>query len=234
MVRGSQSNLGAKLALLSYFILIGGMILGSFTAQLLLPDSVTGDLPFPTGLVILPLVDVTYLGITLLFARYKGVGLRGLGIRKISLKILAIAVIAAMCTRLLQAGIVIGEEAILGPDPMAETRLRILLPNNSLQLTALIAISLILVGPCEELAFRGLIQKGFENSFGNSKGLLIASLLFVAVHASSGLYTVVSVVPVALVFGYVWQRTSGNTTASALLHGIHNSIGIALSYFAII
>lgn len=234
MLMDSQSNWGAKLALLSYFVLIGGMSLASFVVQLLLPGIVTGDLPFPTGLVILPVVDVTSLGITLLFARYKGAGLKELGLRKISLRILAIVVIAALCTRLLQAGIMTGEEAILGPDPMAETRQRMLMPNDSLQLIAMIAVHLIFVGPSEELAFRGLIQKGFETSFGNSKGLLVASLLFVAVHVSSGLYTVISVVPVALIWGYVWQRTNGNTTATALIHGIHNSIGIALSYLAII
>jgi len=34
-----------------------------------------------------------------------------------------------------------------------------------------------------------------------------------------------------LVFGYVWQRTGGNTTASALMHGVYDSIAIAAAYF---
>ena len=234
MLRVNQSKWGAKLALISYFVLYGGMSLASFLVGLLLSSIGTGELPFPTGLVSLPIADVTILGITLLFAKYKGAGLKELGLRKISLKILVIVVIAAISTRLLQTGIMIGEEAILGSDPMAETFQKIVMPNDSLQLIAMIAISLIMVGPCEELAFRGFIQKGFENSFGNTKGLLIASLLFTIIHVWLGLYTVISVVPVALIFGYVWQRTGGNTTASALIHGIHNSIGIALRYFAII
>jgi len=230
----SRSMWGAKLALISYFVLYGGMYMASLIAGLLLSGVGTGDLPFPTGLVSLPVTDVTILGITLLFARYKGAGLKELGLRKISLKILAIVIIAAVFTRLLQSGISISLEAILGPDPMAERRQEILIPRNPLQLVAMIAISLIMVGPCEELAYRGFIQKGFENSFGNAKGLLIASLLFTAIHVGWGFYSVVSVFPTALVLGYVWQRTSGNTTASALVHGIHNSIWIALAYFAII
>jgi len=133
--------------------------------------------------------------------------------------------------RLLAIGISIGEEAILGHNPMAEA-LKTLMPKDGFQLVAMIAISLVMVGPCEELAFRGFIQKGFETSFGNTKGLLIASLLFTVIHGFN--YTLVYVFPVALVFGYVWQQTSGNTSASALVHGIHNSIGIALAYFAII
>ena len=78
---GNQSKWGAKLALISYFVLIGGMGLVSFIARLMLPGIETGDLPFPTGLIYLPLTDVTILGITLLFARYKGAGLKELGLR---------------------------------------------------------------------------------------------------------------------------------------------------------
>jgi membrane protease YdiL (CAAX protease family) len=133
--------------------------------------------------------------------------------------------------RVLAIGISIGEEAILGYNPMTEA-LATLMPKDGLQLVALIAISLVMVGPCEELAFRGFIQKGFANSFGNAKGLLIASLLFTVIHGFN--YSLVYVFPVALVFSYVWQRTNGNTSASALVHGIYNSIGIALTYFAII
>ena len=230
---GNQSKWGAKLALICYFVLIGGMFLVGQAVGLVLSGIGAGDLPFPTGLVSLPVTEVTILGITLLFARYKGVGLNELGLKKISLEVLAIVVIAAVFTRLLAISISIGEEAILGYNPMAEA-LKTLTPKDSLQLVAMIAISLVIVGPCEELAFRGFIQKGFETSFGNTKGLLIASLLFTAIHGFNSLYSVVYVFPVALVLGYVWQRTSGNTSASALVHGIHNSIGIALAYFAII
>ena len=230
----NQSKWGAKLALISYLVLFGGMGMASFIVWLLLSGMGTTDLPFPIGLISLPVASVTILGITLLFARYKDAGLKELGLRKISLRILAIVVITALLTPLLQKGIIIGEEAILGPDPMAENFQKMLTPKNSLQLVAMIAISLVVVGPSEELAFRGFIQKGFENSLGNTGGLLIASLLFTIIHVGWGLYSVVSVFPVALVFGYVWQRTKGNTTASALIHGIHNSIGIALTYFAII
>jgi len=34
------------------------------------------------------------------------------------------------------------------------------------------------------------------------------------------LYVIVPVFVVGLVFGYVWQRTGGNTAASALLHRV--------------
>jgi len=34
-----------------------------------------------------------------------------------------------------------------------------------------------------------------------------------------------------LVLGYVWQRTGGNTTAAALMHGVYDAIAIAIAYY---
>jgi len=73
----------------------------------------------------------------------------------------------------------------------------------------MIALSMGLVGPCEELAFRGFVQKGFENSFGKMKGLLIASVLFGLPHGLDTLYAIVLVFVAGLVLSYVWQLTGG-------------------------
>jgi membrane protease YdiL (CAAX protease family) len=50
-------------------------------------------------------------------------------------------------------------------------------------------------------------------------------------HGLNTLYAIVPVIAVSLVLGYVWQRTGGNTIASALLHGVYDSIAIATAYF---
>nr|NIR87227.1 CPBP family intramembrane metalloprotease [Candidatus Bathyarchaeota archaeon] len=128
-------------------------------------------------------------------------------------------------------GISTGEQIVFGPDPMSELVEESVAPRDSFQLVAMIALSLALVGPCEELAFRGFVQKGFENSFGKIKGLLIASVLFGLLHGLNTLYAIVPLFAVSLVFGYVWQKTGGNTTASALMHGVYDSITIAIAYF---
>jgi len=44
--------------------------------------------------------------------------------------------------------------------------------------------------------------------------ILITSALFRLMHGSNTLYAIVPVFVVGLVFGYVWQRTGGNTTNS--------------------
>jgi len=189
------------------------------------------DLPFPIALISLPINETIFLGVTLLFAKYKGAGFKELGLKKASLKILTIVSVVAMPLFLLGVGLSTGEEMILGPDPTAELVEKSVMPRDSFQLIAMIALSLALVGPCEELAMRGFVQKGFENSFGKTKGLLISSALFGLMHGLNTLYAIVPVFAVGLVFGYVWQRTGGNTTASALMHGVYDAIAIATAYF---
>lgn len=189
------------------------------------------DLPFPIALISLPLNEAVFLGITLLFARYKNVSLRELGLKKVSFRILAIVSILAVCLFFLGLSVSIGEEVVFGPDPMAEAFSQTLMPKDFSQLAILIVLSLVLVGPAEELAFRGFVQKGFENSFGEMKGLLAASVLFGVLHGLNTLYAIIPAFVAGLILGYVWQRTGGNTTASALMHGINNCISIAIAYF---
>ncbi|MCP8315373.1 MAG: CPBP family intramembrane metalloprotease, partial [archaeon] len=68
---------------------------------------------------------------------------------------------------------------------MAEAFTKAAMPRDSFQLVAYFIIYLGLVGPVEELAFRGFVQQGFENSFGKMKGLLIASALFGLPHLAN-------------------------------------------------
>jgi membrane protease YdiL (CAAX protease family) len=232
---GNQSMWRAKLALACYFALVGGILLGSFILAFVLigmyglrTDYM--DLPFPIALISLPINEGIILGVTLLFAKYKGAGLRELGLKKASFTVLAIVSVVAVPLFLLGAGISIGEEMIR-PDPTAEYVERLVMPRDSFQLVAMIVLSLVLVGPCEELAMRGFVQRGFENSFGKMGGLLITSVLFGLMHGLNTLYAIVPVFVVSLVLGYVWQRTGGNTTASALMHGVYDSIAIATAYF---
>ncbi len=228
----NQPKWRAKLALACYFALIGGILMGSLIVELVLlgMDIDSLDLSFPIALISLPVNETIILGVTLLFARYKGAGLKDLGLKKASFKILAIVSVFAVPLFLLATSIGVVEIIVFGPDPMADVAEKLLAPRDSFQLVAIIALSLVLVGPCEELAFRGFVQKGFESSFGKMKGLLIASVLFGLLHGLNTLYAIVPLFAVSMVFGYVWQQTGGNTTASALMHGVYDSIAIATAY----
>ncbi len=224
----------AKTALICYILLFAGILVGSIILALILLGMGLDfqELTFPSALLALPINEGIILGITLLFAKQKGAGLRQLGLKKPSLKIILIASLAALFLLLLATGISVIEEVILGPDPEAGLLVDAILPRDSLQLIAMLGISLALVGPAEELAFRGFIQRGFETSFGKTTGLLVASVLFGLLHGLNSLRSIVPVTVVSLFLGYFWQKTDGNTVASAWVHGLYDAVSIVLVYFA--
>jgi len=229
----NQFDWRAKLSLACFFVLVIGLLMGALMVEFILFGMRIDylDLPFPIAFISLPVNEAIVLGVTLLFARHKGASLKELGLKRASLRILTIASVAAVLLFMMGVGISIGENVIFGPDPTGELVEKTVMPRGSFQLVAMISLSLVLVGPCEELAFRGFIQKGFENSFGKMKGLLISAVLFGLVHGLNTLYAIIPAFAAGLVLGYVWQQTGGNTTASALMHGINNSIAITIAYF---
>jgi len=139
----NQSVWRAKLALACYFALVGGILLGSFIVAFVLigmyglnVDYV--DLPFPIALISLPINETIILGITLLFAKYRGAGLRELGLKKASLTVLVMVSVLAVPLLLLGAGISTGEEVIFGEDPMAKDVEMAVTPRDPFQLIAMI------------------------------------------------------------------------------------------------
>ncbi len=192
------------------------------------------DLPFPSYFVKTPIVQVILLTITLMFARYRGASLKDLGLKRTSPKILLSTSAALVPLFLSTVVVTVVLTSVFGPDPMAEAYTEAAMPRDVFQLVAYVIIYLGLVGPVEELAFRGFVQQGFENSFGKMKGLLIASALFGLPHIASYPYNAATAFANGLVLGYVWQKTDQNTTATAVIHGIFNSIGIILVYLSII
>lgn len=229
----NQFGWKAKLSLACYFVLVIGLLMGALMVELILLGMRIDylDLPFPIAFISLPINETIVLGVTLLFARHTGANLRELGLKKASLRILTIVSVAAILLFLMGVGISVSENVVFGPDPTGELVEKTVMPRSYFQLIAMLFLSLVLVGPCEELAFRGFVQKGFENSFGKTKGLLIAAVLFGLVHGLNTLYSIVPAFAAGMVLGYVWQHTGGNTTASALMHGINNSIAITIAYF---
>jgi membrane protease YdiL (CAAX protease family) len=224
----------AKSAFLCYITLFAGLIAGSIVVAIIMlglkidiQESV-----FPLALLSLPITEGIILGITLLFARSEGASLKKLGIKKPSPKTIAVVSLAAVLLIFLAGSIAIAEEVVLGPDPEAETLTEALLPADHLQLIAMIVISIALVGPAEELAFRGFVQRGFENSFGKTVGLVVASVLFGLLHGLNSFRSILPVTVVSLFLGYIWQKTDGNTTATAWMHGLYDALTLAIAFFA--
>jgi membrane protease YdiL (CAAX protease family) len=230
----NQSGWRASIAIACYVTLIAGILVGSIIVALILVGFGTDfqKLSFPASLISLPITEGIILGITLLFAKYKGANLQKLGLKKPSPKTIIFVSVTAVLLIILAGTISIFEETVLGPDPMAQDLLTVLLPRDPFQLILLIGLSIFLVGPAEELAFRGFIQRGLENSFGKMTGLLIASLMFGVLHGLNSLRAIIPVTVISLILGYVWQKTDGNTTACAWMHGLYDAVTITLAYAA--
>lgn len=100
----------------------------------------------------------------------------------------------------------------------------------------LIPLAILVVGPSEELLFRGAIQGVLRRAYAPVPAIVIASALFGIAHvfALSGSGTGV-IVYIAVTFvlgcilGYVYERTS-NLVVPALIHGAYNAILFSMLY----
>jgi hypothetical protein len=100
----------------------------------------------------------------------------------------------------------------------------------------MIPVSLLLVGPFEELVFRGGVQGLLRRTWGGWPAVVIASGLFGLVHwialvgGGGGRVAYVAVAAtLGLILGSLYERTR-NLVVPALVHGIYNSVLFGVQY----
>ncbi|QIO20934.1 CPBP family intramembrane glutamic endopeptidase [Haloarcula sp. JP-L23] len=99
----------------------------------------------------------------------------------------------------------------------------------------MVPVALLLVGPGEELVFRGVVQGLFRRSFGVVPGIVLASLLFGLGHAfaisSGSAWTyVLTAGALGVVLGTVYEYTE-SIVVPALAHGLWNAGLFVLNYY---
>lgn len=94
---------------------------------------------------------------------------------------------------------------------------------------AMVVVSLLVVGPVEEVLFRGVVQGGLRRAFDALPAILLASALFGVVHlsgiqgTSAERWAYVAVVLVlGCVLGLLYERTE-NVLVPGLAHGVYNA-----------
>lgn len=104
----------------------------------------------------------------------------------------------------------------------------------------LIVAMFLVVGPSEELLYRGVVQGRLRESFGPAAAIVMASAIFAAIHWAAltggavGRLTTIAILFVpSLVFGAVYEYT-GNLVVPALLHGLHNAVVLAILYAGLV
>ncbi|WP_331233540.1 CPBP family intramembrane glutamic endopeptidase [Natronorarus salvus] len=107
-------------------------------------------------------------------------------------------------------------------------------------LLVMIPLSILLIGPGEELLFRGVIQRILVDRFGIWAGIAVASVIFAVAHVGAlvatdpaqltstlGIYVALS-----LILGGVYER-SGNLVVPSVIHGLFNAIQFGLLYYTL-
>lgn len=127
---------------------------------------------------------------------------------------------------------------LLGLEP-GQNQIQGIVADNPDLIPLLIVLTLVLIGPGEELLFRGIIQGSLRERFGPVAAVTLASVIFAAAHVGSLTGTLgnrvltigVLLVP-ALIFGTAYERTN-NLVVPALIHGLYNATLFSIQYVAL-
>jgi membrane protease YdiL (CAAX protease family) len=87
-------------------------------------------------------------------------------------------------------------------------------------------LQVILIGFCEEALFRGVIQRGFEESFPAWAAILITGFLFGAIHLD--IRGLLPRMLLGVVYGYAYVRSDHNITVPSIAHTVNDLIAIVL------
>jgi membrane protease YdiL (CAAX protease family) len=220
----------AALGLGTGFLLVRG---GSF---------VLGDLGVeltPARAILLSTVllqGVAFGGVSLAYLRARGLGLDWIGVTVPDLRgwlVVASGWILAFVGALTMVLLVV----LTGLDPAANQTSE-LGQADPLVFALLVPISFLLIGPGEELLFRGVIQNALVENLGRLPGILLATLLFAAAHVFSltgpltGRATTVLLLVVPGLVLAVSYDYSKNIVVPSLIHGAYNATLFALAFFS--
>lgn len=102
----------------------------------------------------------------------------------------------------------------------------------------MIPVAILLVGPFEELVFRGGVQGILRRTWGPSVAIALSSVLFGVVHwvaltggGGSRVPYVTVAATLGLVLGYLYERTR-NLVIPAVVHGLYNTVLFGAQYLS--
>jgi membrane protease YdiL (CAAX protease family) len=232
-----------RLRAVGVVLLVAGVGLGvgvALVVALSVGLTASGVEPSPATLLVISLVSiqgVAFGGVALLYLRLRDRSLRSLGVRLPSVREFLIVVggYAAAFMAAITGSIVI---SVTGA-PAGENQVAEFASADPTVLLWLVPASILLIGPGEELLFRGIVQGRLRETFSAVPGVVLASALFAAIHyvaltggAGGRIVTVTILFFPALVFGGVYELTD-NLVVPSLVHGAYNATLFAFAYLAI-
>lgn len=176
-----------------------------------------------------------FVGLGLYYLRTRGLtwpGIRAyLGVRTPSLRDLA-AVVGGYVAII--AGLLAVVAVVLQflPEP-AENQGAAFAANNPELIPPLVVVMFLVVGPCEEFLYRGVVQNRLRERLAPAVAIPAAAVIFATVHVaalagspSAVAVTVTILLVPGVVLGVVYEYT-GNLVVPWLLHSTHNSVLLA-------
>ncbi len=92
-----------------------------------------------------------------------------------------------------------------------------------------VAASLLVIGPCEEMLFRGTVQNRLREAFSAPTAITLTAVLFAAIHygalsgaAGARVVTIAVLLPPSFAFGIAYEYTE-NLVVPTLIHGLWNA-----------
>jgi membrane protease YdiL (CAAX protease family) len=233
---------GPVLAVLTALVLAavglgGGSLFGLAVGDVLAAAGIELPLVASTVLSTVLLQGITFFGLSALYLRYRGLGIDYVGVRTPDLEgwiYTGAGYVLAFVTAISMIVIVV---FLLGLTP-AQNRAGELGQQDPRIFLVLIGLAFVLIGPGEELLFRGIIQSRLRETFSAPVGLALATAIFAAAHAgslsgpTSGIaLTIILLFFPGLVFAIVYEKTD-NIVVPALIHGAYNATLFALAYIS--
>jgi len=205
---------------------------------------ITGQQPPLTLSFVVPFAVsqiVAFVGLGLGYLRWRGLDrdeiVEYLGIRRPSAVEFAIAVvgpIGVLITALSVAAVVL----TFGTEPAQNQGAAATLENPSI-IPIMIVAMLLVVGPCEEFLFRGVIQSRARETFSAVPAIVLAAAVFAPAHVVSlagGVAAMLATISIlfvpSLLFGAVYEYTE-NLVVVAVMHGVYNSLLLTIGYIGI-
>ncbi|OYR63317.1 CPBP family intramembrane glutamic endopeptidase, partial [Halorubrum ezzemoulense] len=160
-----------------------------------------------------------------------------LGVRVPSLKEIGI-VLGSWVVILILILVVSTIVQLLGTETAANQSAELAMGNPAI-IPLFVAASFLVIGPCEEILYRGVVQGRLRESLPAAPSIALAAAIFATIHVMaltgglSARLTTISILFVpSLVFGAVYEYTE-NLVVPALLHGLHNAVIFTVLYVTV-
>lgn len=116
----------------------------------------------------------------------------------------------------------------------AESQITSMGRRNPTYLLYLIPVTILLVGPTEELIFRGIVQGTLSRAYGPVVGVVSASIIFSSIHLPSllgdGQFTTLAIIfALGGLLGVLYELTD-NILVPIIVHGLYNAVQFAVQY----